>query len=434
MARFSVVEYGAPASLLPSIAGAMGRGVPEAARLLLDVGGRVARQVRLKKSPIEVSGSHVSSSKVAGVVHLGRSCELEISPKFLGRHTDGAGWREDFFFLAMLSRHGHVLSSDRIRADTGADRDLDSLLAQAITDMYWEHHHRPVRSYKKTLEQDFFLDGDVDPFDLRVPEPSGYPQEVIRYSRANRHNAIISAAAGIAHRHVRNPAMNAELSRVRSHLGPQPRLPRGHLLQQIVPGRSRRWQALMDLSVDVVNGFGMGFNEGEARAPGFVMGTWQLWQDLITIGLRLGFGNGRVAAEHPLALGQRCYPEGKTGRLNVRPDTSVDLDGRKFHVDAKYKGRLDSGRLLASESDIYEAMAFSMASQGLPVILAYPRLASAPLVPVGTVEVLEDVRVTGCGSIVAVSIEVRGISRRGALTCFAQQMRKGVESLSGALQ
>ncbi|MBZ2602346.1 hypothetical protein WH216_07580 [Xanthomonas perforans] len=433
MARFSVVEYGSPANLLPSIAGAMGRGASEAARLLSDAGGRIARQVGLKKSPIEVSGSHVSSSKVAGLVHLGRSCELEIAPKFLGRHADSAGWREDFFFLAMLSRHGHVLSSDRIRADTAVDSDLDSLLARAITDMYWEHHHRPVRSYKKTLEHDFFLDGDVDPFDLRVPGPSGYPQEVIRYSRANRHNAIISAAAGIAHRHVRNPAMNAELSRVRTHLGPQPRLPRGHLVQQVVPGRSQRWQALMDLSVDVVNGFGMGFNEGEARAPGFVMGTWQLWQDLITIGLRLGFGDGRVVAEQPLGLGERRYPDGKMGRLNVKPDTSVVLDGRKFHVDAKYKGRLDNGRMHAPESDIYEAMAFSMASERLPVILAYPRLASAPMTPVGTVEVLEQVGVRGCGPIVAVSIEVRGISRRGALKCFAQHVRLGIADLSGVL-
>ncbi|MEW2848038.1 5-methylcytosine restriction system specificity protein McrC [Stenotrophomonas maltophilia] len=433
MARFSVVEYGSPANLLPAIAASMGRGTAEAARHLSDAGARVARQVGLKKSPIEVSGPLVSSSKVAGLLHLGRSCELEIAPKFLGEHAGGAGWREDFFFLAMLSKHGHVLASDRIRADTAADSDLDSLLARAITDMYWEHHHRPIRSYKRTIEHDFFLDGDVDPFDLRVPGPAGYPQEVIRYTRANRHNAIISAAAGVARRHARTPAVSGELTRVRAHLGVQPRLVRGHLLQQAVPGRSRHWQALMDLSVDVVNGFGMGFNEGEAGAPGFVMGTWQLWQDLITVGLRLGFGDGHVVAEQPLSLGERRYTDGKMGRLNVRPDTSVVLNGRKFHVDAKYKGRLDSGRLNASESDIYEAIAFSMASKGLPVILAYPRLASAPLTPVGTVEVLEQVGVKGCGPIVAASIEVRGISRRGALKCFAQQVRLGIADLSGIL-
>lgn len=434
MARFSVVEYGSPANLLPSIAASMGKGTAEAARHLSDAGARIARQVGLKKSPIEVSGQLVSSSKVAGLLHLGRSCELEIAPKFLGEHAGGAGWREDFFFLAMLSKHGHVLASDRIRADTAADSDLDSLLARAITDMYWEHHHRPIRSYKRTIEHDFFLDGDVDPFDLRIPGPAGYPQEVIRYSRANRHNAVISTAAGVARRHVRNPTASAELSRVRGHLGTQPRLSRGHLVQQAVPGRSRRWQALMDLSVDVVNGFGMGFNEGEARAPGFVMGTWQLWQDLITVGLRLGFGSGNVLTEQPLVLGERQYPNGKMGKLNVRPDTSVFSDGRRFHVDAKYKGRIDRGRTCAAESDIYEAMAFSMASNGLPVILAYPRLASAPLLPVGTVEVLEQVRISGCGRIVAISIEVRGISGRRALASFVQEMKHGLDKLSELLK
>ncbi|MCE4298230.1 McrC family protein [Xanthomonas hortorum pv. vitians] len=434
MARFSIVEYGAPANLLPSIAASMGKGTAETARHISDVGARIARQVGLKKSPIEVSGALVSSSKVAGLLHLGRSCELEIAPKFLGDNAGGTGWREDFFFLAMLSKHGHVLASDRIRAHTAAESDLDSLLARAITEMYWEHHHRPIRSYKRTIEHDFFLDGDVDPFDLRVPGPSGYPQEVIRFSKANRHNAVICAAAGIASRHVRNPTSSAELSRVRAHLGAQPRLPHGHLVQQSVPGRSRRWQALMDLSVDVVNGFGMGFNEGEARAPGFIVGTWQLWQDLLTISLRLAFGASNVRTEQPLVLGKRLYPGGSTGRLNVRPDTSIFLDGWRFHLDAKYKGRVDRGQMRATESDIYEAIAFSMASDGLPVILAYPRLASALLLPVGTVEVLEQVRVSGCGVIVAVCVEVRGISGRRALQRLVHELGKSLAKLAELLK
>lgn len=97
MARFSIVEYGAPASLLTSIAASMGKGTAETARHISDAGARIARQVGLKKSPIEVSGALVSSSKVAGLLHLGRSCELEIAPKFLGDNAGATGWREDFF-------------------------------------------------------------------------------------------------------------------------------------------------------------------------------------------------------------------------------------------------------------------------------------------------------------------------------------------------
>lgn len=434
MARFSLVEYGTPAPLLPSIATAMGKGTAGAARYVTDTGARVARQIGLKKSPIEVGGPLVSASKIAGLLHLGRSCELEIAPKFLGKHAGGAGWREDFFFLAMLSKHGHVLASDRVRADSVEDSELDSLLARAITGLYWEHHHRPIRSYRRSVEHDFFLDGDVDPFDLRIPGAEGYPQEVIRYSRANCHNAVISTAAGVARRHVKNAVVGAELSIIRAHLGPQPSLPRGRLMQHVVPGRSRRWQPLVDLSVDVVNGFGMGFNEGEARAPGFVVSTWQLWQDLVTICLRLAFGAANVRAEEPKVLGERLYPGGKLGRLNVRPDMTVSSAGWRFHVDAKYKGRVDRGRMYASESDIYEAIAFSIASDGLPVILAYPRLASAQLSAVGAIELLEQVRVSGCGPIVAISIEVRGISGCRAFARLVHKMRQDLLELSELLR
>lgn len=186
MSRFHLVEYGPPVALLPDLAAALGEGTAEAARVLSEAGNRVARQVGLKDAPIELSGGLVSSHSIAGLLRLGRSSELEISPKFLGSHADGTGWQQDFFFLAMLSKHGHLLTSDRIRSRPGESNDLDVLLARAIHDMYMEQQHRPIRSYQRTTEHDFFLDGDVDPFDLKMPDAGGYPQEVIRFNRATR--------------------------------------------------------------------------------------------------------------------------------------------------------------------------------------------------------------------------------------------------------
>ncbi|QND80512.1 restriction endonuclease [Pseudoxanthomonas mexicana] len=433
MSRFGLVEYGAPVSIVNELAAAMGRGNADAARYLLDAGGRIARQVGLKKSPIEIAGSTASSSRVAGLLHLGRSCELEIVPKFLGSHAGGSGWREDFFFLAMLSKHGHILNSDRIRAQSGEENDLDLLLARAISDMYWERHHRPIRAYKRTREQDFFLEGEVDPLDLRFPDAAGYPQEVIRFSRANRFNAAIHAASRITQRHVRKPSAIVALSRVQRHLGSQPTVGHGHHMRLTVPGRARGWQALTDLSVDVVNGLGVGFNEGAGRAPGFMVATWQLWQDLLTLGLRLGFGSSSVRSEVPFSLGKRLRANGSEGRLNVRPDVTVSSNGFRFHVDAKYKGRIDRGKICAAEADVYEAMAFSAASGGLPVVLAYPQLASTPADPVGTIRIVERVQVPGSGPILAVTVEVRGISRRGSFSRFINEMRGAlVDTLQGA--
>lgn len=432
MSRFHLVEYGPPVALLPDLAAALGAGTAEAARVLSEAGNRVARQVGLKDAPIELNGGLVSSHSIAGLLRLGRSSELEISPKFLGSHADGTGWQQDFFFLAMLSKHGHLLTSDRIRSRPGESNDLDVLLARAIHDMYTEQQHRPIRSYQRTTEHDFFLDGDVDPFDLKMPDARGYPQEVIRFNRANRYNAIISAAAQVTRRHIKRPAENIQLGQLMGHLGHQPRIPGGSLSRVTVPGRSRSWQPLVDLSIDVINGSGMTFNEGGGRSPGFVVSTWQLWQDLLTISLRLAYGAIRAKPEPQLVLGSRHRVNGTKGRLNVHPDVSaVTNSGVAVLVDAKYKGRVDRKKGYASEADVYESMAFSQASGGLPVVLAYPRLASAPLCQVGHVELLERVEVPGSGDIFAVAVEVRGIAARNAFATFVASFGRGLDDIVG---
>jgi len=423
------VEYAPPVTMLPDLAATLGTSAAGAARAVSEAGSRIARQVGLKDSPIEVSGASVSAHSIAGLVRLGQSSELEIAPKFLGSHVDGSGWQQDFFFLAMLSKHGHLLATDRIQSKSGDANDLEILLARAIHNMYMDQRHRPIRSYQRTTEHDFFLDGDVDPFDLKMPEASGYPQEVLRFNRSNRYNAVVSTAARLTRSQIKRPSENLQLGRIVAHLGPQPRVSRGNLVRQMVPGRSRAWQPLVDLSVDVINGFGLTFNEGSGRSPGFVVSTWQLWEDLLSVSLRLAYGAARAKAQVSHALGSRKRPDGTTGKLNVRPDISaVTPSGINVLVDAKYKGRVDRRQAYASEADVYEAMAFSAASGGFPVVLAYPRLASASVQHVGHVDVLERVDVPGSGSIYAVAVEVRGVAERGGFTDFVTALGNGVQA------
>ena len=131
-------------------------------------------------------------------------------------------------------------------------------------------------------------------------------------------------------------------------------------------------------------------------APGFVVSTWQLWQDLLTISLRLAYGAARVKAQSALVLGSRRRANGTQARLNVRPDISaVTNNGLAVLVDAKYKGRVDRKQGYSSEAHIYESIAFSKASGGLPVVLAYPRLASAAPRQAGHVERLEVIEIAG---------------------------------------
>lgn len=427
-ARFQVIEYASPAPLIAPMASALGCGREAMARLVTDRGARIALTLGATENPLTVAGLSISAQKVAGVVRLAPYAELEIAPKFLGVGDAAEGWREDFFFIAVLSKHGHLLELERISASTQQANDLSSLIAQAITGMYWQEHRRPIRTYRRFVEHDFFLDGDVDPFDLVLPGPDGYPQERLRFTSANRPNAILSAAAGALHDHVRSPSLAAGLSRVQDHLGKQPRLPRGALPRSRLSGRSRAWQPLMDLAVDTLNGMGLGFAGGPARAPGFVVSTWQLWQDLLTIAARLAFRPAYVRAEQPVALGGRYRSDGqRQGRLNVHPDIEVALPGLpRFIVDAKYKGRVDRLKLHVAESDVYEAMAFSRACGGCAVILAYPSLATMERREPGTITPIETIRIEGAGPIVAVHVEARGISQIGGLTRFVQNLRHGL--------
>ena len=84
-----------------------------------------------------------------------------------------------------------------------------------------------------------------------------------------------------------------------------------------------------------------------------------------------------------------------------------------------------------SEADVYEGLAFSLASSCTQVILAYPRIpledeGTSPPLP-GTCSVFERVQV-GETAIIGLQVEVRGISKPGALRQFANRFRGGIEA------
>lgn len=429
--RFTLVEYAKPVALVEQIAAAIKRPKDEVRRLLAQGGRRAALSLGFKRSPISTDESGTLAANVAGLLRLGPSLELEIVPKFLGVGDGGASWREDFFFLATLSRHGRLLASDSLRASGSAQADLSVLVARAMTAMYWDQHRRPLRTYRHVKEADFFIDGDVDPFDLAFPEAGGYQQEVIRLTRNNQHNAVISAAAKTLVPEVSDPRAAAGLLRISSHLGEQRPLSRARSARSRLPSRSRRWQPLVDVASDVVQGLGMSYQLGGASAPGFVLRTWQIWQDLITTASRLAFGAHRVHVESPSTLGSRTkLPSGGVTTLRVYPDVMVSPEAtRSFLLDAKYKGHIDKGQLIVSEADVYESMAFAQATQIDTVVLAYPTPASDPLSAVGSTRAFERVNV-GSIRIIAIYVEVRGISKRGGLSAFSSRLASDLVDLT----
>lgn len=421
--RFTIVEYAQPIDLVAQVSAAIGRPEEEARRLLTQAGSRTARILGFKENPLTQDDKGTRAKKVAGLLRVAPSVELEIAPKFLGLSENGGSWREDFFFLATLSRHGRLLASERMAASGGAPPDLSGLVARAMTGMYWEQHRRPLRTYRREQETDFYVDGEIDPEDLAFPDADGYRRESIRLTRNNGHNALVSAAAKALVSQVSDPRASAGLQKIAAHLGEQKPWRSGRHTAGRLPSRSKRWQPIVDLSGDVMQGLGLDLEQGSAVAPGFVVATWQIWQDLITTASRLSFGASRVHATHGYGLGERRKePTGSASPVKVYPDVSIEPSGTPaFLLDAKYKGHVDKGRMGVDESDIYESIAFSQAAGREVVILAYPANATDKATELGATRVFERLSV-GNTRIIAISVEVRGISRRGGLSSFSKRL------------
>jgi 5-methylcytosine-specific restriction enzyme subunit McrC len=423
--RLSLVEYGTPVDLSHAIADAIGVDRTKANSLLLEAGIRAASSLRLNYNPISVDTKGTRAIDFAGLIRLAPSLELEVAPKFLGLDDTDAAWREDFFFLSTLSRHGRLLASERLSASGGTPRDLSTLVARSITSMYEVRKRRPLRSYRRVREADFFIDGDPDPVELIFPSPDGFEQELIRFDRKNGWNGDIVAAAKELLPEVSDPSAASSLVRLIEDLSPQ-HTPTNR--RKPIPARHRAWKPLHELSIDVLGGLGLNYKQGQAHAPGYLVNTWRVWEDLMTVAARLSFGRSAVVPQRGYPLGTKTkMGTGAVTKLSVYPDCVIEPDGTRprMLLDAKYKGHVEKGQLRISEADIYEALAFSKATGCNLVALAYPAMPGDAPHPVGTCMVFERA-VVDAVQIVGIQIESRLISRAGALRLFAANMATGV--------
>lgn len=423
--RLSLVEYGSPVDLSHAIADAIGVDRIKANSLLLEAGNRAASSLRLNYNPISVDAKGTRAIDFAGLIRLAPSLELEVAPKFLGLDDTDTAWREDFFFLSTLSRHGRLLASERLSASGGTPRDLSTLVARSITSMYEARKRRPLRSYRRVREADFFIDGDPDPVELIFPSPDGFEQELIRFDRENGWNGDILAAAKELLPEVSDPSAASSLVRLIEDLSPQNVAANR---RKPIPARHRAWKPLHELSVDVLGGLGLSYKQGQSHAPGYLVNTWRVWEDLLTVAARLSFGRSAVVPQQGYPLGTKIRMRtGALSKLSVYPDCVIEQDGTRprMLLDAKYKGHVEKGQLRISETDIYEALAFSKATGCNLVALAYPAQPGAVPQPVGACMVFEKVVVDSV-QIVGIQIETRLISRAGALRAFAANMAAGL--------
>lgn len=298
--RFTAIEYAKPASLHEEIARATDLSPTRAQDLLLRAGDRVRAILGLESVPLALSGEKVQFQNVAGLLVLASGLELEIAPKFLG---NAPGWREDFFLLATLSHHGRLIDSGNLKSSAHTSSDLATLIGRSLIEMYWRNQRRPLRTYRRLQMREFAIEGDFDPEDLSPPTDEGFPQEVTSFTRLNPYNAVIRSAAAQLAPIVPDVETRVRLERLAQHLPHQPRPSRLH--DRRLPSRSRTWQPTFDLSLDILRGLGGAYDPKNALAPGYVMQTWQVWEQLISLSLRSVFPPRSVVLQAQHKLGTR---------------------------------------------------------------------------------------------------------------------------------
>ena len=221
----------------------------------------------------------------------------------------------------------------------------------------------------------------------------------------------------------------ARLEHVAQHL-PRQAIPT-RLVDRRLPSRARSWQPTYDLAVDILRGFGGTFGPRNLFAPGFVVSTWQIWQDLVSVGLRLGFGAKNLSVQPRYRLGLRSV-DGKPSPVSVTPDCVVIIEAgekqRRVVVDAKYKGNVDRGDRGVSSSDTYEALAFSRATRVNEVVLVYPMAIASGAESLGRVGYGSEFASISVGEthIRAIEIGVRGVSETGGLRRFSNVLRSEI--------
>jgi 5-methylcytosine-specific restriction enzyme subunit McrC len=392
----------------------MGR--DEAVAAVTRSSGRLRRTLRLSgdgPGPISTDGRSVKVEDVAGIIPLAPRVELEVAPKFLG--VEHPGWREDMLAITTYTRRGGLLR-ENVRADTGKTGDLASMIARTFVSEFSWHSRKPLRLYHQRHWRDFELDGELDADVSWEQTPDGFAQQAIVLDRRNPFNAVIAAAAEILVAQVSDASLKGQLLAARASLGAQAS-PRPDDLPTL-QARHEPWNELVEISRAVLSGADLLLAANRFSAPGFVIKTWESWEQLIYRALRSRLG--ATAAKH-----HASYIWGKRDDRDLRVFPDVTLHASQL-IDAKYKTRLTEGNRRIAQTDLMEAAAFMAASDTGRIVLVYPRSGADEIRICGATEVFDLVTITPGRQIVGVEAEARGFSAPRGPRKFSANLTEGL--------
>jgi len=418
--RVPATEYATSSEVVPALV-AGGMTTAEATAALSRTSARLRRNLRLTEGEgsILIDGESVKVVDVAGVLRLAPGVELDVAPKFLG--DEHAAWREDLLAISNYTQRGHI-SSQHVRAQPGKTGDLSSVIGRAFVEEFWQHYRKPLRLYQHRRWRDYSLSGDLDLDAIHERSADGLPQTAVSLDRRNPFNALLARAAEVLIADVRDGAVRTQLHRLRRVLGPQARPQR---VLPPVPARHQPWEGLIELSKRIVAGTDLLLHADRYEAPGFVLRTWEAWERMTYLALRLQLGFASVTAQQEHTWGWRG-----SDPIKVKPDVTMpQQSGPPRLVDAKYKTRVDRKKQNISQADLMEASAFMAACGGERIVLLYPRsAASGAPEPCGASRVFDVATVVPGQQVLGVEVEVRGFSRQNEHRRFSERLTAGVQA------
>ena len=385
---------------------------------------RIRSALGISRDALQLRNGVLRAAGVAGSLKLTNDIEIDVVPKFISEKD--SNWKATLYMLSTLSKYGNVLSDDRIQANSSYMESLYDICGRILAQEYIKNSRRPIRKYRKENFSDYTIDGDINFEVVFERSPDGTEQSRVLFDRLNTYNSTIVQAMKVVSPYVTDNKARNVLSNAISNMGAC----NSTLISKTrlnVPSRNREWLLAYNLAFDVMQGLGVSFDMGEKYAPGFIINTWQLWEWLITTGLRIGLGGKNVIPQRNVKWGIKSVNARKY-EVNVYPDVTVMPEEKpNYLVDAKYKilsnvftGEIDRG-------DLYEAYAFCRASNVKRIFLAYPASSNngspaGNVNPVSTYNI-EDVEIT------CIMVSFGSIDDRGGLYMFGQNISNGINAL-----
>lgn len=396
--------------------------------LLIKANARIMKALSMNSAPFVMDSDTVRAVNVAGAIRLSAQIELEIIPKYLGFSDQDVNWKEDFYLLATLSKHGRLLEGDNIRTISAFRSTLFDIAGRALAENFVPLRRHLLRKYRRDKFEEFSIEGEIIFEDAFLRQPDGIPQEKVTFDIQNEYNSTILAAMIHVQPHITDVKVQRILQEAITILKPQKpvHLDRPRLE---LPARDIRWKSEYDLAYDIIHGMGAIFTDGNILSPGFIVSTWQIWEWLLTTAIRVGEVTLNVVGQKPFPLGtvQNHDPINQQ-QVNVYPDVSAiqpDTGEVIYLVDAKYK-LLSYKNRESNRADLYEAFAFCQSSKCQYLFLAYP--GDTVQGEDGSINVSATYQIED-NTIIAIQVPVQGLSAPGGLRYFSNMLTTGIHNI-----